>query len=50
MIEPLESRIAPAAALFSDALPANPTFRTVTAGGSLLLKAGDVLSTGQEER
>jgi hypothetical protein len=40
MIEPLEARIAPAALL--DA----PVFRTATAGGSLLLKAGEVLTTG----
>ncbi|MGA3171260.1 MAG: hypothetical protein ABSE62_09610 [Chthoniobacteraceae bacterium] len=47
MIEPLEQRIAPAAAVaLTNVLPAHPTFVTVTAGGSLLLKAGDVLTTG----
>ena len=50
MIEALEPRIAPAtvtpAAPFTGSLPANPTFVTVTAGGSLLVKAGEVLATG----
>jgi hypothetical protein len=45
MIEPLEPRIAPAAA-GTVYLPANPTFVTVTSGGSLLIKAGEVLTTG----
>jgi hypothetical protein len=45
MIEPLEPRIAPAAVL-TDALPANPVFRTVTVGSAQLLTAGEVLTTG----
>jgi len=40
MIEPLEARIAPAALLD------NAKFVTATAGGSLLVKAGQVLTTG----
>jgi hypothetical protein len=47
MIEALEPRIAPAA-IANISLPpvANLTFVTVTAGGSLLMKAGEVLTTG----
>ncbi len=48
MIEPLEQRIAPASTAtvtFGALLPANPTFVTATAGGALLMKAGDVLTT-----
>lgn len=45
MIEALEPRIAPAAVL-NDYLPASPKFVTVTAGGSLLVTAGEVLTTG----
>ncbi len=45
LIEPLESRIAPAAAT-PVALPANPTYVTATVGGALLMKAGEVLTTG----
>jgi hypothetical protein len=44
LIEPLEARIAPAAATVL--LPANPVFVTATAGSALLIKAGEVLTTG----
>jgi hypothetical protein len=47
MIEPLESRIAPAAIVLTNTLPASPSFKTLTVGGgSLVLNAGDVLTTG----
>jgi hypothetical protein len=45
MIEALESRIAPAA--LTGPLPTNAgNYKTVSVGSSLLLKAGDVLTTG----
>jgi len=44
LIEPLEARIAPAAATVY--LPANPKFVTATAGSNLLVTAGEVLTTG----
>jgi len=44
MIEPLEARIAPAAATVY--LPSNPRFVTATAGSDLLVTAGEVLTTG----
>ena len=44
LIEALEARIAPASAAAQ--LPANPYFVTAPAGGSVLVRAGEVLTTG----